>query len=132
MVGSLMSRGFLLDTHIWLWHSRGDRRLSPRLRRLIDGNHRLWYSPLSIWEMGLLIDRNRIRLDQTLSDWVAARLVELPLEEAAVNLSVALEAAHNTRGDPIDRFLLATAEVYDLTLITVDSTLRGLPRTRSS
>ncbi len=128
-----MSEGFLLDTHIWLWHAEENRRLGKSLRRLIDGTDALWFSPVSVWEIGLLQDRGKIRLAFPVADWIDAIRAERPIEEAPFNSAVALESFRFSRDlhDPVDRFLLATAEVYDLTLITMDTQLAGAPRTRS-
>lgn len=128
-----MSRGLLLDTHVWLWHASGDTRLTPALRRLIDRTDGLWFSPIAVWEIGLLLERGRIRLTTSLQDWVATRREERPMEEAALNAEVAVEALTISlpHRDPADRLLLATARVYDLTLITTDAHLIGHPNTRA-
>jgi PIN domain nuclease of toxin-antitoxin system len=41
----------LLDTHVWLWYSLGDFKLSLRLRSAIaDTGNELWLSPITLWE----------------------------------------------------------------------------------
>ncbi len=71
-------------------------------------------------------------IDGQYRDWVAAAQQALPLHDAALNREVAQTCLELARPhpDPPDRFLAATALVYDLTLCTVDrrlSAARWLP-----
>jgi PIN domain nuclease of toxin-antitoxin system len=119
---------FLLDTHVWLWFLAGSDRLPAGLRAAIEeAQGELWLSPISVWELGMLAERRRVRLAGGLRPWVDEALRALPVEEAALNREVALvshevDLAHR---DPADRFLAATALVYGLTVATVDERLRG-------
>ncbi len=129
--------GFLVDTHIWLWHVLADSRLPQGLRRLIDRTppERRWLSPVSIWEVGLLAERGRFELDAPLREWTSDALSSTPMREATLTTDVAIRSHEITLAerDPADRLLAATASVYDLTLVTVDPNLtreRWLP-TRS-
>ena len=57
-----MSR-YLLDTHIWFWYLTGSQRLPERLRHLIDVERDACFlSPISVWELGMLAARGRIRI----------------------------------------------------------------------
>lgn len=123
-------RGYLLDTHVWIWHLLANPRLTPAARRLIDSSvAECWLSPISIWETRMLIERGRFRVDGEFRDWVEASHESLPLRPAALTEEVALacfetELPHR---DPGDRFLAATAIVYDLTLITADRRFLACP-----
>lgn len=117
---------FLLDTHIWFWYLVGSERLPVGLRQELDRSmETCWLSPISIWELGMLAARGRIRLDTSLRPWVARASVQFPLKEAPLNHEVALISHEITlpHRDPADHFLAATALVYDLTLMTVDGHL---------
>jgi PIN domain nuclease of toxin-antitoxin system len=113
----------LLDTHIWLWSLVERNRLSQRvIKELGDSENELWLSPISIWELVVLYDKRRITLDQEVDAWLTHKLSAVPLREAPVTYEVARETgrlrlAHR---DPADRFLLATAKVFELTLVTAD------------
>ena len=83
----------------------------------------------------MLVDRGRVRLTFPFREWVSRSHRRLPVREARVTFEVVL-AAHEIEQkvrDPADRFIAATAHVYDLTLLTVDEQLKGLSgvRTRS-
>ncbi len=121
---------YLLDTHIWFWYLNGSERLTPALRaELGAARDALWLSPVSVWELGMLHERGRVRLDPDPRGWVTDALRAMPLVEAALTTEVAirsheLELDHR---DPADHFLASTALVYGLTLVTADERLLGAP-----
>jgi PIN domain nuclease of toxin-antitoxin system len=118
----------LLDTHIWLWSHADPDRLGRRLARALeDPSTELWLSPISVWEFLILAERRRISVPSgtTAAEWVDTALARVPMSEATINREVALRSrtvalAHD---DPADRFLAATADVYDLVLATSDRRL---------
>lgn len=116
-------RGFLLDTHIWWWYLTESEQLNRGLRSKIDSAQTdCWFSPISVWELGLLTARRRIEIPYPLRHWIAEALKKFPVNEALLNTEVALlsreVALHHQ--DPADRFIAATAIVYELTLMTAD------------
>ena len=117
----------LLDTHIWLWSLAEPKRLSGRVQReLKDPNNELWLSPVSTWEALLLQARGRIHLQGSVREWIAkatSHLREAPLTHEIV---VAAQELPLQNPDPADRFLAATAEILNLTLVTADHRLLGL------
>lgn len=118
----------LLDTHIWLWSLTEPSRLTDGVKQaLADRASVLWLSPISVWEFLLLAERGRVRVQGNVppSAWVEAALASVPLRDAPLTREV---AAHSRvirvdHEDPADRFLAATAVVYDLTLVTGDERL---------
>ncbi len=116
----------LLDTHIWLWSLLEPGRLSRRVKReLADPASELWLSPISVWELSVLLRRGRVRLEHGFHEWVETALDRAPLREAPVTNDVAMatydiDLPHR---DPADRFRAATATVFDLTLVTGDERL---------
>jgi len=117
---------YLLDTHVWVWSLLEPDRLPRRVVQALEkpGNE-LWLSPISVWELVMLVERGRIVLDGDVGAWVDEALQRAPLKEAPLTLEVALET-HRVRlehRDPADRFLVATARVFDLTLVTADARL---------
>jgi len=95
-------------------------------RELGDANNELWLSPVSTWEASLLHRKGRLHLYVSFREWVAkttANLREAPLTHEVVIAAQELDVPHR---DPADRFLAATAQVLDLTLVTGDQRLLGL------
>ena len=118
----------LLDTHIWLWSLAEPERLTrPVVAALGDATNRLWLSPISIWEFLLLAERGRVNLHGQVAptDWVEAALAAAPMRDAPLSREVALRSrsVRVDHEDPADRFLAATSDVYDLTLVTADERL---------
>jgi PIN domain nuclease of toxin-antitoxin system len=117
----------LLDTHIWLWSVEDPERLGKRvLQELGEINNELWLSPISTWEVLTLNSKGRIRLSLSVGEWVARATA--PFLEAPLTHDIALAARQlpMSNQDPADRFLAATAQVLDLTLVTADAQLLGL------
>ncbi len=119
---------YLLDTHIWFWYLHGSERLAPALRtELAESTDALWLSPVSVWELGMLHARGRVRLDPGPREWITDALRALSLTEAPLTTEVALRSHELDLGhrDPADHFLASTALVYGLTLATADERLLG-------
>ena len=116
----------LLDTHIWLWCALEPAHLSKRVRRAIeDQKNELWLSPMSVWETLVLARKKRLTLYPSPGEWVRRALGELPIHEAHLNHEVAIRSETIRLGhdDPADWFLVATALVHELTLVTADRRL---------
>jgi PIN domain nuclease of toxin-antitoxin system len=117
----------LLDTHIWLWSLIDPARLGKRtLAELESKSNELWLSSISIWEALILHQKKRIYLSADLNDWIArnaSRFREAQLTHEIAAAAALLPLPHR---DPADRFLVATAQVFDLTLVTADANLLGL------
>lgn len=116
----------LLDTHIWLWSILEPARLSKQVAEKLESPHSdLWLSPVSVWELLILVEKGRVILDSAPEVWIRSVLEKLPFKEAPLNHEVALRSRslRFTHQDPADRFIAATALVYDLTLVTADERL---------
>lgn len=117
----------LLDTHIWLWSHAEPERLTNRVAAaLADESNQLWLSPISLWEFLLLAERGRVRVrDGTGPEWVEAALSRAPMHDAPLSREVAVRSrsVRLDHEDPADRFLAATANVYELSLVTADDRL---------
>jgi PIN domain nuclease of toxin-antitoxin system len=118
---------FLLDTHIFIWSLKDPDKLSdPITAALNDEQNELWISPISVWEMLLLAERGRVRLKTNHpGSWIRTVLASLPIKEAPLTHEVAIRSREIrlSHQDPADRFIMATALIYDLKLITVDGKL---------
>ena len=116
----------LLDTHVWLWSLIEPTRLTaPVARALAANDSELWLSPISLWELGMLVGRGRIKLSNDLDAWIDDALHTAPMREAPLTRAVvrALGSITTPHRDPADRFLAATAAVLDLQLVTADEQL---------
>lgn len=114
----------LVDTHVWIWRLLEPEHISPAADRLLaDPENRVHLSPISVWETLLLARKGRIRLLPDPQAWVQRALqtsqtIMVPLTHDIAMRSERLEGFASQ--DPADRFLVATALVEDLTLVTAD------------
>ncbi|MGH7556836.1 MAG: type II toxin-antitoxin system VapC family toxin [Gemmatimonadota bacterium] len=116
----------LLDTHVWIWGHLHPERIKPQVgEALRSPENELWLSPVSVWEALLLIERGKIEVDVQPPLWIREALAATPMKEATLNNEVAIRSrtVDLPHRDPADRFLAATAEVYELTLVTEDERL---------
>jgi PIN domain nuclease of toxin-antitoxin system len=118
----------LLDTHIFIWSLLEPTRIAPDVRaRLNSPSSAFWLSPISTWEILVLAERGRLRLDPDPAAWIRRALRQAPVREAPLVHEVAIQSrlVALPHEDPADRFLVATAVVYGLTLVTADERLIG-------
>ena len=120
----------LLDTHIWLWSFLEPHKVSSEVtRELASQDNDRFLSAVSIWEAVVLMDKKRLRIALDFGEWFKMSKQDLNL----IELPVTWEVAHELRftqmryRDPADRSLVATAKVYDLTLVTADARLMKVP-----
>jgi PIN domain nuclease of toxin-antitoxin system len=123
-------RRFLLDTHIWLWAALEPHKLTSEVHQILtEPEADKYLSPVSLWELALLVEKKKFALQEDFTIWVQRSIVDLELNEVPLNWRVAHEMRYilpNHR-DPSDRFLAATAIAFDLILLTADQKLIGVP-----
>ncbi len=109
----------LLDSHVVVWWAVYPGRLRDETRSaLIDPANEVFLSAASVWELGLKIARQKLRLPAG----YAVRLLadgfeELPVSVAHADRAMMLPALH---ADPFDRLLIAQALEEGLVLVTSD------------
>lgn len=116
----------LLDTHIWVWSVAAPQKLSRRVGSALESaSNELWVSPASVWELLVLIEKRRLAISGNPLRWIKEGFRALALREAPLTVDVAIRSRliKVDHQDPVDRFLAATAKVYDLTLVTADERL---------
>jgi len=119
----------LLDTHILLWSLLEPENLSEKVAdALVSPDNTLWLSPVSTWEIMILSEKKRISLKPVPVDkWLRSIFQKIPFREATLNHEIAMQSRmlDLPHQDPVDRFLVASAIVYNLTLVTADRRLIG-------
>ena len=119
----------LLDTHLLLWASVDQERLSAKAAaRIEDEAVQPVFSAASIWEVAIKAALGKP--DFTFDANVLRRgLLEFGYEELAVTGSHAAHVAvlPKLHRDPFDRLLVAQAFVEGIVLLTVDRTLARYP-----
>jgi PIN domain nuclease of toxin-antitoxin system len=115
----------LLDSHILLWWTAGDRRLGARAERILSTpDNELYVSAASWWELGLKQAAGRLRLDMKILrlELQNRRFVELPVTSDHADVARDLTRHHT---DPFDHMLVAQATHAGLSLLTRDRNLKA-------
>ena len=124
----------LLDTHALLWLVR-DVPLATEAKDAIEDAQNaasLYVSAITAWELGTaeLKHTNRPDLGMPPGTWFRQALRRADAKLATITPAVAAEAASVPaiygRGDPGDCFLIATARVRRLMLVTRDAAMLRL------
>jgi PIN domain nuclease of toxin-antitoxin system len=114
----------MLDTHVLLWASEGNRKIGRKARRLIDDPEmEIWLSAMSVWEIANKVALGRLHLREPVRDWLLSEtrqnhLIPLPFTHEHASAAAELPRHHE---DPFDRMLIAQAQVEDLRIITADA-----------
>jgi PIN domain nuclease of toxin-antitoxin system len=132
-MGGFTGLKLLLDTHIILWSLAHPGKLLPEVSEALESDSsELWLSPISVWEILLLDEKGHISIGANIEKSIRDIFNKIPFKEAPLNFEVAIQSRfiNLPHQDPADRFLVATAIVYDLTLVTADARIiaaEGLP-----
>jgi len=124
-------KGYLLDTHAFLWALKNPKRLGELARRIIENaDTRLYLSSISAFE---IMNKQRVgKLDPSYESVVenytqyARRLGvdDLPLTLAHTYLAGSMGWEHK---DPFDRLIVAQASLENLAIITDDAQIQVHP-----
>jgi PIN domain nuclease of toxin-antitoxin system len=107
-----------------LWSAAEPDRLPQNVAdELENPSNELWFSPISVWEILLLAEKRYVSIGSDTEEGVRNILRRIPVKEAVLNVEVAIHSrfVNLPHQDPADRFLVATAIVYDLTIVTADT-----------
>jgi PIN domain nuclease of toxin-antitoxin system len=126
----------LLDTHIWVWWIDDNQQLVDRLRHLIQNNVHsgLEVSAISCWEVAKLVQYGRLELACPLEEWMEQALAYPGVHLLELTPRIAIESTKlpgSFHRDPADQIIVATARVYAIPLLTVDSRILQYPHVRT-
>jgi PIN domain nuclease of toxin-antitoxin system len=117
----------LLDTHVFLWYTKSDRKLSTKSRSMIQNAIEVYVSSASIWEAAIKVRLGKldVKIDDLVKAITSSGFLELPItaEHAA-----AIDRLSDLHRDPFDRILLAQAITEPLTFLTADEILKDYSR----
>jgi PIN domain nuclease of toxin-antitoxin system len=116
----------LLDTHVVIWSAMDDARLGRKARKLIaerDQTDPFHVSAISAWEIALLVSKGRLNLGGPAQDWLAKTMKHPAWQTIHVDVAAAVESVNlpgDFHNDPADRFVVATARLNGLAVVTAD------------
>ena len=130
--------GILLDTHALYWLASGEVALAQDALLAIGDSQQagtLFVSPITAWELSVAVQKNNITNRPNLGDdppdrWfreavraVSARIVPIGVRISLEAARVVTETGHR---DPGDCFLIATARVRRIPILTRDAQMLAI------
>ena len=117
----------VLDTHAFVWWAGGSSKLSAAARRAITASKRRGLPAICLWEVAMLVERQRLELDRDLSDWLSDAIGLEGLEVLPMTADIAVRSTRLSQGfhgDPADQLIVATAIVFGAALVTRDERIK--------
>lgn len=114
----------LLDTHIVIWGALEPKNLPDLFKEALEDDHiHLHVSAITAWEVLILNEKSQIDLhtDEP-ANWISKVYKETPITVLPINHEIAIQSRliDLPQKDPADRFIGATATVFNMPLMTVD------------
>lgn len=119
----------VLDTHTAVWITRDVPLAAAAEARMNEAHHAgapVYVSPITAWEVGQLVSRNRLNLLMTPQRWFAGLLGVRGMRLADMSPDLLIAASFlpgKPPRDPADRILAATARDLGAALVTRDREL---------
>ena len=113
----------ILDTCALLWLASGDKKLSRAALKEINEAAAVYVSAISGFEVAIKVARGKLKLPHPPQEWFEKIIEHHGLTVLPLELNVCIAAAELPRihDDPCDRFIIATAKLNDLTVVTADA-----------
>ena len=113
----------LLDTCALLWLAHDQSRISPETIRQIDDAPIVYISAISGFEVGIKYASGKLHLPIPPEEWLEQIISHHNLSVINLDLSICIQATNlpPIHKDPCDRFVIATAKLHDLPIVTGDS-----------
>ena len=121
-----MKRRLLLDTCALVWLATGDSKLSGNARAAVENAVSVSVSPVSAWELGQKHRRGLLKLPMTPRELFQAAVERYSLDIAPLEPEVMFSASAlpEHHKDPADRFIIATALLGNMAVVTADHRFR--------
>ncbi len=126
----------ILDTHAWIWWMLGDSLLKAEDRAALDGlppSGRPFLCTISLWEVSMLVDLRRLKLELSFNEWLAAAAHPRTVRLLPITAKVACELCclpASFHRDPADRLIVSSSRVQNLAVLSYDERIKesGLVR----
>ncbi len=121
MIG--MSDNLLLDTCALIWLSSGGGELSQNALNSIENAKNVFVSSISAFEISFKYKIGGIELPCDPERWYSEVLENHDLIEIPINGQIAIVSTKllDIHKDPCDRFIIATAQLNSLLIVTADT-----------
>lgn len=116
----------LLDTHTFIWSTSDPSKLSIYAQALlVNLEHTLYLSIVSVWEIQIKLQIGKIKLDLPLPELIERQQQVNNLQLLSIDLQhiYTLNQLANHHRDPFDRLLIAQSISEQLVLVSKDAVL---------
>jgi PIN domain nuclease of toxin-antitoxin system len=115
----------LLDTCVLIFIANGTRMNEGAEAEISEAAYdgRLYVSPMSAWEIGIAVAKNRLKLPLGPLEFFQRFLTRMEAKLSAVSPEILIASSYlpgNLHSDPMDRILISTARNLDMVLVTRD------------
>ena len=117
---------YILDTHVACWAALDADKLSPETRQVIEQallSDDLYIANISLWELAMLIQKQRLIVTLPLQEWIDQLVKMLRLHILPITVQIVADSVQLPQGfhsDPADQLIVATTRCFKGTLITRD------------
>ena len=119
----------VLDTHAFVWFAVESDHLSARARHAIGQADALGVCAITCWEVAMLVEKDRLRLDRDTLEFLRQALALPRIELLPLTTEISVAAARlpaMALADPADRMIAATALEAGAPVVSKDARLRGV------
>lgn len=119
----------LLDTCAVIWDALERQSLSIKAAKAIDDADKfgaLIMSDITIWEIAMLVNKGRLKIDSTTSHFINLYMQTRNVSVVQISPEIAelsVNFDHTINKDPADRIISATSVIHNAQLITADQNL---------
>ena len=112
----------ILDTCALLWLVGGSKKVSRAALKEINAASAVYVSAISGFEISLKTSAGKLELSHPVEEWFEQVAEHHGLTILPLGLDVCIAAAKlpPIHDDPFDRFIIATAKLNDLSVVTAD------------
>jgi len=118
--------GILFDTCAVIWTGTNEQ-IAPAAVVAIDESHDrgvpLYVSPITAWELGLLVSRDRYRFSIGVTEWFTKYMENRATRLAELSPEILIDSSYlpgEPPKDPADRIIIATARQQGYRIMTRD------------
>jgi len=117
----------ILDTHVLFWTQNHPTKIPQNTLELIDKETEVGIPSISLWEIAMLVQKDRIDLEMPIYDWFEEILEKQKFRLLPLSPTVAIQSGTlDMHGDPADRLIVASALIYRSPLVTADRLIHQL------
>ena len=115
----------LLDTCAIIWMADGSSMSQQAKQSITDAsaNGQLYVSPISAWEIGMVMARGKIRSPLSPAVFFQQFMRQTQADYAQLTPDILIDSSYlpgEVHGDPADRILIATARSHNMAIVTRD------------